>query len=292
MKRAKKAGISKIEGVADLAMRLSGPHLADYGATTSRHDFTQRQLMSCLILRAYLKTTYRGVLDILAASRSLRECLGLQDKLPHYTTLQKFSGRSQVGAIVQVLIGKIVQAVAPEEAMSGDVAMDSTGLSGGTASEYFRSRTGGRVRQWVKVSVVVLCASLLPVALVTSEGPSNDRCQIPELLDQAQARSCPARLYADAGYDTEALHVRCREQWKVESIIKPNGHRADGTRGGKWRAAMSPEHLKERGYGKRWAVESFFSGLKRTMGSTLNSRRKDQMLVEAAFRVLAYALRR
>lgn len=292
MKRSKKAAISKIEGVADLAMRLSGPHLADYGATTSRHDFTQRQLMSCLILRAYLKTTYRGVLDILAASRSLRECLGLQDKLPHYTTLQKFSGRSQVGAIVQILIARIVQAVAPEEAMSGDVAMDSTGLSGGTASEYFRSRSGGRVRQWVKISVVVLCTSLLPVALVTSAGPSNDRCQAEELINQAQAVSRPARLYADAGYDTEALHARCREQWKVESIIKPNGHRADGTRGGKWRAGMSPEHLKERGYGRRWAVESFFSGLKRTMGSALNARRKDQMLVEAAFRVLAYALRR
>jgi len=51
--------------VAELAMRLSQRHLADYGAVTSRHDFTQRQLLSCLILRAYLKTTYRGVLEVL-----------------------------------------------------------------------------------------------------------------------------------------------------------------------------------------------------------------------------------
>src|SRR5436305_776482 len=52
-----------LECVAALAMKLGGRHLADYGATRSRHDFTQRQLMSCLILRAYLKTTYRGVLE-------------------------------------------------------------------------------------------------------------------------------------------------------------------------------------------------------------------------------------
>jgi len=90
-----------IEQVAELAMRLSRPYLADYGATRSRHDFTQRQLMSCLILRAYLRTTYRGVLDVLAASAALRQRLGLTDKLPHYTTLQKFSARSQVLAIVQ-----------------------------------------------------------------------------------------------------------------------------------------------------------------------------------------------
>jgi hypothetical protein len=77
-----------IERVAELAMALSRPHMADYGASRSRHDFTQRQLMSCLVLRAYLKTTYRGVLDVLLASASLRECLGLREKLPHYAPVQ------------------------------------------------------------------------------------------------------------------------------------------------------------------------------------------------------------
>ena len=47
-----------IEQVAQLAMRLSRAHLADYGAARSRHDFIQRQIMSCLVLRAYLKTLF------------------------------------------------------------------------------------------------------------------------------------------------------------------------------------------------------------------------------------------
>jgi hypothetical protein len=38
-----------VERVAELAMRLGGKHLADYGSARSRHDFTQRQLMACLI---------------------------------------------------------------------------------------------------------------------------------------------------------------------------------------------------------------------------------------------------
>ena len=196
-----------------MAMRLSRPYLADYGATTSRHDFTQRQLLTCLVMRAYLKTTYRGVLDVLAASQSLRQCLGLGDKLPHFTTLQKFSSRSKVVEIVQVLIGKIGHGAAQQGSTAGPAAMDSTGLSCGTASEYFRARSGGRCRQWVKLSVIVMTTSLLPISLVASLGPSNDRVQVPQLLEQAQRVSRPSILYADAGYDAEWIHVQCRDHW-------------------------------------------------------------------------------
>lgn len=288
--------VSVIERVASLAMQLGQRHLETYGATRSRHDFTQRQLMACLILRAYLKTTYRGVVDMLAASASLRRCLGLGDKLPHYTTLQKFSARSQVVAIAQ----KMVETIGRSASLRADTvcepaAMDSTGLATTTASHYFRSRSGKKCRQWVKVSVMVWCECLLPLALMVSTGPSNDRVQAPGLLKQARAATpevTPTKLYADAGYDAEWIHEECHKKWGVESIIKPSGQRADGTRGGCWRSQMDPIHLKARGYGKRWAVETYFSGLKRTMGDALNARRTRCMNAEAAIRVLAYALRR
>src|SRR5260221_5388349 len=93
--------------VVRLAMSLGARHLADYGATRSRHDFTQRQLMACLILRAYLKTTYRGVLELLAVSPPLRQRLGLGEKLPHFTTLQKFTAPSKVLEIADALIATI-----------------------------------------------------------------------------------------------------------------------------------------------------------------------------------------
>jgi hypothetical protein len=55
---------------------------------------------------------------------------------------------------------------------------------------------------------------------------------------------------------------------------------------------MSVEHMRQRGYGKRWAVETFFSALKRTMGGALSARTQATQLAEAAIRVLAYVLRR
>jgi len=287
-KPANEPKVPLIEQVAELAMRLSRHHLADYGATRSRHDFTQRQLMSCLILRAYLRTTYRGVLDVLAASAALRQRLGLTDKLPHYTTLQKFSARSEVLEIVQKLLACIGGQAPVEKA----VAMDATGLSRTTVSDYFCSRRGRRFRRWVKVSVMVLCGSLLPVALEVALKPTHDCVHARGLLAQAQEVAQPKRLYADAGYDAEWIHKECREQWGVESVIQPVQRRDDGKLGGKWRSKMSARYLKKADFGRRWAVETFFSALKRTMGSSLSARSQKQMVAEAAIRVLAYAIRR
>lgn len=42
---------SRIEKIAALAMQLGQKHLEPYGAVTSRHDFTQCQLMACLVLK-------------------------------------------------------------------------------------------------------------------------------------------------------------------------------------------------------------------------------------------------
>jgi hypothetical protein len=281
-----------VERIAEMAMRVSQRYLADYGANTSRHDFTQRQLMTCLILRVYLKTTYRGVLDLLAASPPVRERMGLSDKLPHFTTLQKFSGRSQVLEIAQKLVAEIGQQAVAQAPEQPELAMDATGLARTTVSDYFESRPGRKFRRWVKVAVVVLAGSLLPVALTIDLKPTHDCVQARSLLQQTQAVVKPAKLYADAGYDAEWIHEHCREQWGVESVIPAVPRRADGTAGGKWRSQMTPEYIQKQGYTRRWSVESFFSALKRTIGSSLSARRPDQMLAEAALKVLAYTLKR
>lgn len=282
-----------VERIAAMAMRVSQKYLSDYGATRSRHDFTQRQLMTCLILRVYLKTTYRGVLDLLAAAPPLREQMGLAEKLPHFTTLQKFSTRSQVMAIAQKLVSEIGQQAVAHAPEQTELAMDATGLARTTVSDYFTSRRGRKFRRWVKVAVVVVAGSLLPVALAIDLKPTHDCVQARSLLMQSQAViQQPAKLYADAGYDAEWIHEHCREQWGVASIIPAVPRRADGTAGGKWRSQMTPEYVRQQGYNRRWGVESFFSGLKRTIGSSLSARRPDQMLAEAALKVLAYTLRR
>lgn len=282
--------MTDLERVVDLSMRLGHRYLADYAAAKSRHDFTQRQLMSCLILKAYWKTTYRGVLDILASSDSLRSILGLERKLPHYTTLQKFALRSDVASIASSILGYMGESASKSPAQI-EAAIDATGLESSVASAHFISRSGRSRRRYVKVSASVICGCLLPVGLVVDWGPSNDKVHAAALLEQTLAHIQPSLLYADAGYDAEWIHQRAKAD-AVKSLIKPVRHRKDGTLGGALRSQMTPEYLKAGGYGRRWHVESFFSALKRKVGSTLASRNPKAILTEATLKVLAYAIHR
>lgn len=275
--------------VASLSMQLAKKYVEPYSHRNSPQKFTQAQLLTCLILRAYLKTTYRGLIEILEVSESLRERIGLQ-RMPHYSTLKKFADRSSVLEIIDAMLLEIVRTFddeSPEEA-----AIDSTGMETTSASAHYRTRSGKQRKKYVKLSVCVMAGSLLPSSVVASWGPNNDKAEAPEVLAKASTVNQPRRLFADAGYDAEWVHEFCREHWQVESIIKPAVHRSDGKHNGAYRSQMSEETLKEKNYGRRWLVESFMSGLKRTTGSALAARSERSLFVEAAIRVLAYALRR
>ena len=276
--------------VATLALRTARKYVNPYSHRNSPHKFTQEQLLACLVLKAYLKTTYRGIIEFLETSDGLRQRLGLTDgKLPHYSTLKKFADRSDVLLIIDCMLLEIVQQFDPD---AEEAAIDSTGLETTAASAHFQTRSGRQRKKFIKVSVCVLAGSLLPSGLALSWGPSNDKCEAAEVLVKASQAQQPERLFADAGYDAEWVHEFCREDWQVESIIKPAVHRSDGGANGTYRSQMTADHLKNKGYGRRWLVESFMSGLKRTMGSMLSARNERSLFIEAALKVLAYALRR
>jgi len=280
----------RILKVVELAMRLGREHLSPYGSIKSRKDFTQPQLMTCLVLRTYWKTTYRGVIEQLAVSSEVREAIGLK-KLPNYSTLKKFADREGVLEVKHAMLTTLAKMVdGSDESGCKDAAMDATGLASTCASAHFQSRRGKRHRRYVKVGVVVLCGSLVPASMALGWGPSNDKQQAGELLERASAAVQPDLFYADAGYDAEWVHERCAA-WGVMSVIKPVKHK-DGPPGGLYRSQMTESTLKQLGYGRRWHAETFMSGMKRTMGDTLNATTERGLMFDAGMKVLAYAIRR
>lgn len=274
--------------VAELSIRAARKYMQPYSHPKSPHKFTQAQLMACLVLRAYLKTTYRGVIEILETSEQLREKLGLR-QLPHYSTLKYFADRAGTLEIVDAMLAEVAGAFIGDDEV---VAMDSTGLETTSASAYFQTRRGGTRKKYVKLSLCVLCGSMMPVGVVVGWGPCNDKSDAAVLLDKASAVVQPRMLLADAGYDAEWVHEYCREEWLVRSFIPPAVHRKDGKINGKYRSQMTPTRLKRNGYSRRWIIESFMSGLKRTTGCMLQARHDVALMIEAAVRVLAYAIRR
>lgn len=146
--------------------------------------------MACLIVRAYTKTKYRGVIELLEASDKLRKTPGLNE-LPNYSTLEYFADRSGILAIIDAMIADLAKQFGRDEEV---VAVDATGLETTSASAY-------------------LCGSMLPVGVVVGWGPSNDRIDAQALLDKSRAVVQRKALLADAGYDAEWVHQYRREEW-------------------------------------------------------------------------------
>lgn len=285
--------VNRLVAWATLGLRVAQRGMAAYACVRSRHDFTQRQLLVLLVLRAQLKTTYRGLVEILEVSPPLCAALGLE-KVPHYTTLQKFAAKPGVVELAQHLLATLVRELHDAGALAvGDAAMDSTGLSKTLASAHFLHRSGRgspkKSGHYVKVAVIVLCGALLPCALTIGPGPRSDTGETAALVAQARAVVKPRRLLADCGFDAEWVHRFCREDWGVASYIPPVIRTADGSIKTPYRATM---RVMPPDYGQRWNVEAFFSALKRTTGSGLTARQDHTLFNEAALRVLAYAIRR
>ena len=56
-------------------------------AAGARHEFAPAQLFTVLVLKAFLKVDYRGIIQILRDWAELREIIGFRESLPHYSTL-------------------------------------------------------------------------------------------------------------------------------------------------------------------------------------------------------------
>ena len=67
-------------------------------------------------------------------------------------------------------------------------------------------------------------------------------------------------------------------------------HQRNGKVGGRWRKLTAQGLPAD--FGRRWGVETFISGLKRTVGSVLQARSREGQLAEAVGRALVYTLRR
>jgi hypothetical protein len=72
--------------VAREALAVARAALPAYSCPTSRKDYTQHQLFALLALKTFLKTDYRGVIQVVADFAELRADLGLK-RVPDHSTL-------------------------------------------------------------------------------------------------------------------------------------------------------------------------------------------------------------
>jgi Transposase DDE domain len=279
------AGDQETVRVVRLALRLARRHLTDYAHPKSPRKFTQPQLLACLILKAHMGCTYRRTEELLILMPAVREAIGLLS-VPRFTTLQAFADRPDIMVLIDGVLRSIGRALNRREPQ--DAGADGTGMETTCASAHFVSRAGRKRTKFVKLMIGVLCSAVCPAALVVDWGPSHDMRQAWTLRDKLMAIGRPTMLWGDGAFDCERWHKANWEDWGVPSYAPTTVRSADGRVNGLYRSTFQ---IPAREYGRRWMCESVNSGIKRTTGSTLRSRKQNTLFAEAALKVAAYAIK-
>src|SRR5262252_2466888 len=206
--------------VAREALTTAERILPYYAHRFSPHVYSQPQLCTCLVLKTFFKTDYRGIVAILEDMPELCALLELKS-IPHFTTLQKASQRLLTVPRARRLLGHTVRRFFGQRRNRRvpRVAFDSTGLELGHRSAYFVRRRNGAKKRWqtvaysrfAKLEAAVDCRSHLLVAVLVGRGPRPDVDRFVPLLEATLANVQPDSVLADAGYDSEPNHRYARE---------------------------------------------------------------------------------
>lgn len=279
---------NKILRFTQLSLRVCCRRLPERFSKFHNKLYSPRQLLAIVLLKVYLKQSYRGIIELLQLSPPLIEALGLKH-LPRHQTLHEFMKREVSEQLLGEVLEELVNLLKQSGHDLGEVAVDSTGLSNSRASSHFISRSGKKATHYTKLSVAVVCGTLVAAAAVASVGPGNDLVEARPLLWRLSSVVHPRLLYADAGYDAEWVHRLCRHGMNTASYIPPVPRTRDGTIKSTLRGLMKRLPIS---YGRRWHAESFFSAMKRMFGEKLSSLSQPMRQREALLKVLAYSLHR
>lgn len=266
--------------VARQAMSLATAALPRYAHRCSPKKFTQPQLFTCLVLKTFFKTDYRGLAVQLRDHSDLRAVLGLTS-VPHFTTPQKASRRLLRTPVARRLFHRTVRHFLRRRRRLPRIALDSTGLDCGHASRYYVRRRSAQ-KHWqtvtysrfAKFEAAFDCRSHLLLAALAGRGPRPDSDRLVPLLDAALTTVRVGTVLADAGYDSEGNHRHARERCGVRSYIPATaGRPTEKLPTGRYRRQMKQRLDKHYGhYGQRWQAESGFSMFKRRLGASVNGR--------------------
>ena len=262
-----------------MAVRVGKASLPDFSHRFSPKTYTGPQLFTCLALKAFFKTDFRGIVAYLADMPDLCNAIGLS-KVPHFTTLQKASKRLMISVVGKRLLEGTIREALGENPTVEKAAVDSTGMESRHTSQYFVRRRSRDENVWQtshystfpKLGVVCDCSNHIILSTLCKRGPTPDVNQLRRTLTPALPRAKIKTLLADAGYDSEMNHEFAREACGIETIIPARAGRPTvSLPKGKYRRQMRLSFDRET-YGQRWQVETVFSMIKRNLGSALRSR--------------------
>jgi len=247
---------------------LSKIGLRRYSNKFSNHIFSQHQLFYFLILKERMKTSYRGIIRLVRETGVWRN-IGLS-KIPHYTTLQKFSER--VGF---ELLHDLISELSVTKSIT--VIGDGTGFNVTNPSHRYMSvirKFTGKPYQ-IKSPVNIVLFADLQTRSITRANASPTRTHEVNLASALiEKLDCKIFIY-DKALDSRKI----RENLIKQGIVPVIPYRKN---------VKKSKAINEKLYRQRNNAESIISSIKRLYGNTINNRKPDNQVKQVLLKVINY----
>jgi len=255
-----------------------------YSSKFSRKDYNQHQLLALLVFKEYLGVRYREIIELVEVMDAIQILLGIT-RIPHFTTLCKFSSRISSTALSQV--SKQASSFSHRgRGRVSTIAIDSTGFSTEYFSYYYSVRTEKTRKDFIKISLAVDTEKQTILGDKITKSRQHDTKHVKPLLRNTSKK---AECYVlDRGYDSEQIHLQIRTELQAKSIIPIRNWNADYVKG-EFRKEMSDNFDRIR-YGQRNKVETVFSVIKRRFGDQIKSRQLRSQVKELKLKCIRLIL--
>ena len=253
----------------------------------SNHVFTIWQHLVLLTIRQYEGKSYRMFVEWLVEAYYLRSYLRLS-RIPHFTTLQKFTDRIS-NSLLEKIISSFIVISCTKHIFVG---IDSTGFKITHASQYYTERTEAR-RKYAKLSIGADVLQQIICNIRIRRAPTrHDNVDFKPIITRIAEILPLSVVTADKGYDNEDNHQLVRETLHAFSVIPARYEHVPI-----WRTHGRYRKQMKRGYNKllynqRNKDETIMSVIKRLFGEYISSRLVKTQNRELSFRCIAYNMHR
>ncbi|MEI6293813.1 MAG: IS5 family transposase [Methanomicrobiales archaeon] len=255
-----------------------------YSSKFSRKDYNQLQLLALLVFKEYLGVRYREIVELVEGMGAIQTRLGIT-RIPHFTTLCKFSSRISSTILTEVQ-KQATNFSYHDTGRVSTIAIDSTGFPTEYFSYYYSMRTEKTRRDFIKISLAVDTEKQTILGTKITKSRQHDTKHASPLLRNTMKK---AECYVlDRGYDSEQIHLQIRTEIHAESIIPIRDWNADYVNG-QYRNEMAENFDRER-YGQRNKVETVFSVIKRRFGDEIKARFYRSQVKELKLKCIVYSV--